>query len=282
MEEQTTVVDQPQSEEQQPIEQAVTQPTQEVSFLETLPEDLRQEPSLQNFRNVEDMAKSLVHAQKMVGADKISIPGKHATEDDWKQVYSKLGVPESPEGYEVKYEVQEGASDQPVKEFVSQAHKLGLLPHQAQGILDYYSSLESQGRDELQKQAELSKVNSEQELRKEFGLAYDSKVQKANQVFKNFFADDMAEMKLQDGTSLGNHPAFIKALSGLSDKFSEDNLGTGQEENSGITPVQAEKEISKILGDKDHPYWNKNHPNHQAAVEEVFQLQNMKLGIETE
>jgi hypothetical protein len=68
----------------------------------------------------------------------------------------------------------------------------------------------------------------------------------------------------------------------LSDKFSEDNLGTGQEEISGITPVEAEKEISKILGDKDHPYWNKNHPNHQAAVEEVFQLQNMKLGIETE
>ena len=49
-----------------------------------------------------------------------------------------------------------------------------------------------------------------------------------------------------------------------------------------MTPDQAEKEINKILGDPNGPYWNKGHPNHNAAVQEVFQLQNMKMGIESE
>ena len=43
-----------------------------------------------------------------------------------------------------------------------------------------------------------------------------------------------------------------------------------------------EKEINKILADPNGPYWNKKHPNHESAVKEVFQLQNMKLGIESE
>ena len=74
-------------------EQTSEQPHQETSFLSSLPEELQKEPSLQNFTNVGDMAKTLVHSQKMVGADKIAIPSKHATEEDWKQVYTKLGLP---------------------------------------------------------------------------------------------------------------------------------------------------------------------------------------------
>jgi len=271
--EQTTVEEQPQSE------QTTEQPQ---NFLDSLPEDLRGEPSLQNFNNVGDMAKSLVHSQKLVGADKIAIPGKHATEEDWQQVYSKLGVPDSADKYDLKYSLAEGVSEQPLKDFIGQAHKLGLLPHQAQGILDHYTNLEQQTRDDYTKQSELAKSQSEQVLRKEFGLKYDEQVNKANNMFKSFFANDMENMILQDGTRLGVHPGFIKSLANLSDKFSEDNLGVGQDESGAMTPQQAENEIAKIMGDTNHPYWKKNHPNHAAAVQEVFQLQNMKEGIKSE
>ena len=43
----------------------------------------------------------------MVGGDKIPVPNKFATEDDWKAVYEKLGRPETPDGY--KYELGEDA-----------------------------------------------------------------------------------------------------------------------------------------------------------------------------
>jgi hypothetical protein len=50
-----------------------------VGFLDSLPEDLRMEPSLRNFTDPASLAKSYVHAQRMIGADKIPLPGKTAT-----------------------------------------------------------------------------------------------------------------------------------------------------------------------------------------------------------
>ena len=164
-EEQTTA---PEVQSEQPTEQPVQS---EQSFVDTLPEDVRSEPSLKNFQDAGQLAKSYVHAQRMVGADKISVPTKHATDEDWNQVFSKLGVPDSPDKYEVKYELQEGANDTPVKNFIAEAHKLNLLPHQVQGVLNYYSQLEQNANDSQQKDMELNKIENESTLRKEWGLA---------------------------------------------------------------------------------------------------------------
>ena len=87
-EEQTTA---PEVQSEQPTEQPIQS---EQSFVDTLPEDVRAEPSLKNFQDAGQLAKSYVHAQRMVGADKISVPTKHATDEDWNQVFSKLGVPD--------------------------------------------------------------------------------------------------------------------------------------------------------------------------------------------
>jgi len=269
-EEQTTAVE-PQSE-----------PTSEQpNFLDTLPEDVKNESSLQNIQDVGQLAKGYVSAQRMVGADKIAIPGKHATDDDWKDVYTKLGVPTSPDKYDVKYSLQDGASETPVKNFIAEAHKLNLLPSQVQGVLNYYSQLEQGAMDTAKKDLELNKVENETSLRKEWGLAYDKKMNQANNVFKNYFANDLADVMLQDGTPLGNHPGFVKSLVGMAENFSEDSMGTGQEESGAMTPNESEREIQKIMGDKDSPYWHKNHPEHKNVVDEVFKLRNMQLGVST-
>jgi hypothetical protein len=258
------------------------QPQAQPSFIDSLPEDIRSESSLQNFTDAGQLAKSYIHAQRMVGADKMPVPTKNFTDDDWKETFTKLGVPSSPEKYDVQYNLQEGANDQPVKDFISHAHTLGLLPQQLQGVLDYYGNLEQTSLDNAQKDQELNRVNNETALRKEFGLAYDKKLNQANDVFKNFFAEELAEVKLQDGTSIGNHPGFIKALATMSEKFSEDTISAGQESAGGLlTPQEAQKEVSKIMGDINHPYWIKEHPNHDAAVKEVADLNNMIHPVST-
>lgn len=281
MEEQTTAPE-VQSEPTATVnnEQPTTQT--EPSFIDSLPEDIRGESSLQNFTDAGQLAKSYIHAQRMVGADKMPVPTKNFTDDDWKETFTKLGVPSSPDKYDVQYNLQEGANDQPVKDFISHAHTLGLLPKQLQGVLDYYGNLEQTSLDNAQKEQELNRVNNETALRKEFGLAYDKKLNQANDVFKNFFAEELAEVKLQDGTSIGNHPGFIKALATMSEKFSEDTISAGQESAGGLlTPQEAQKEVSKIMGDLKHPYWIKEHPNHDAAVKEVADLNNMIHPVST-
>ena len=129
----------------------------------------------------------------------------------------------------------------------------------------------------MQKQAALNKVNAEQELRKEFGLQFEPMVKKANDVFKTYFANDMEHMKLADGTTLGTNPGFIKSLAKLAGQFSEDNLGSGQEESGGLSPQEADREITKIMGDQSHPYHIKEHPGHDAAVKEMADLFNAKV-----
>ena len=84
----------------QPEAQAVEQAP--VSFLDSLPEDLRGEPSLKNFTDAGSLAKSFVHAQRMIGAEKLPLPGKSATEDEWNTIYSKLGRPDSAADYQVE------------------------------------------------------------------------------------------------------------------------------------------------------------------------------------
>ena len=277
MEEQTTA---PEVQSETTINEQA--PTETQSFVDTLPEDIRSESSLQNFTDAGQLAKSYIHAQRMVGADKMPVPTNNFTDDDWKETFTKLGVPASPDKYDVNYNLQEGANDQPVKDFISHAHTLGLLPKQLQGVLDYYGNLEQSSLDNAQKDQELNRVNNETSLRKEFGLAYDKKLNQANDVFKNFFAEELAEVKLQDGTSIGNHPGFIKALATMSEKFSEDTISASQESAGGLlTPQEAQKEVSKIMGDPKHPYWIKEHPNHDAAVKEVADLNGMIHPVST-
>ena len=277
MEEQTTA---PEVQSETTINEQA--PTETQSFVDTLPEDIRAESSLQNFTDAGQLAKSYIHAQRMVGADKMPVPTNNFTDDDLKETFTKLGVPASPDKYDVNYNLQEGANDQPVKDFISHAHTLGLLPKQLQGVLDYYGNLEQSSLDNAQKDQELNRVNNETSLRKEFGLAYDKKLNQANDVFKNFFAEELAEVKLQDGTSIGNHPGFIKALATMSEKFSEDTISASQESAGGLlTPQEAQKEVSKIMGDPKHPYWIKEHPNHDAAVKEVADLNGMIHPVST-
>ena len=64
------------SDQSQPQEQS-------LDFQNLIPEEYKEEKSLQNFSNMDDFVKSYLHSQKLVGADKIPVPNKHATDDDW-------------------------------------------------------------------------------------------------------------------------------------------------------------------------------------------------------
>ena len=95
-----------------------------VNFIDTLPEDIRAEPSLKNFSDIGGLAKSYVHAQRLIGSDKVPIPGKSATEEDWDMVYSRLGRPTDVNGYEI--EMPKAFEEKDSQRFREAAFKAGL------------------------------------------------------------------------------------------------------------------------------------------------------------
>ena len=95
------------AEEQQVAEAPVeTGQAPSEDWKASLPDDIKGNQLIHNLESVEALAKTAIHAQSMVGADKVPVPGKWANDDDWNSVYTKLGKPENAEGY--KLEVKEG------------------------------------------------------------------------------------------------------------------------------------------------------------------------------
>jgi len=239
-----------------------------------LPEDLRGEKALESIQDVSGLAKSYIHAQKMIGTDKIPVPNKHATEEDWNAVYEKLGRPDSADKYEFNLEnttVDENA----MKAFKEAAHRHGLLPQQAEGIIKFYDEMTNSMLTDLDSKAEQGRANAEQELKKEWGAAYEQKLQAVNAASQKYLDADFAHLTLSDGTKVGDHPAFVKAFAAIANDLGEDQM-VNSNGPQYMTPAELDKQIRELQA-PGSAYWDKKHPNHEAAVQEVQDLLALKL-----
>ena len=254
-------------------ETVLTEEQPKVNFKDSIPEEYKEEKSLENINSMDDLVKSYLHAQKLVGSNKIPVPNKHATEEDWNEVFKRLGAPDSPEGYKYNLKDQEMDTGQ-LQQFNQTAHKLGLLPKQAEGLIKFYNELNGNIAANQEDQAAQAQLNTEVELKKEYGPQYSKRLDQAKKLAVSTLGQDFLENTfLKDGSRLGDNLSVIRAFSNLADKLSEDEIikgdGTGY-----MTAKEIEKEIDELT-QEGSPYWNKTHPNHQKNIDEVLKLREM-------
>ena len=94
VEETTTTTDTPQTIEQPS--------TVAKSWKETISEEFRNDPNISKFTEIDALAKSYINATRMIGQDKVAVPNENSTDDQWNEVYGKLGRPESPDKYKLE------------------------------------------------------------------------------------------------------------------------------------------------------------------------------------
>tara|TARA_R110002020_G_scaffold402806_1_gene612933 strand:+ start:4211 stop:5062 length:852 start_codon:yes stop_codon:yes gene_type:complete len=248
----------------------------ENNFRDLIPDEYKDNKALANFNNMNDFVKSYVNAQKIVGADKIPVPNKYATEDDWKAVFDKLGRPEKPEDY--KYNFKEGEVDQElIKSFNQQAHKLGLLPQQAESLIKYYNDLNENNAIATEQKVDETRLQTETELKKEFGPQYNKRIDQAKRLASSTLGTEFLNNTfLNDGSRLGDNIAVVKAFSNLAEKLSEDEVVKG-DSSSYMTAKDIEKEIASLT-EEGSAYWDKQHINHQRTVDEVYKLRQTLNG----
>jgi len=259
---------------EQPQETSTTLTTPQaptVDFKTLIPEEYREEKSLQNFNKMDDFVKSYLHSQKMVGLDKIPVPNKHATDEDWKEVYKRLGSPEAADGYKYSLPEDHAVPEETLKSFSEEAVKLGLLPNQADGIMKYYNSVINDGMKDQIAVADEARAKAEQELRSEFGSTFDNKITGAkNLAVATLGSDFLTNTTLSDGSKLGDNIQLVKAFADLSEKLSEDDIVKG-DTPSYLTTNEIQKQINS-LQQPGSAYWDKHHPSHSDAVSEVQSL----------
>jgi len=264
---------------QQPISSTTTQSnTVAKSWKETISEEFRNDPNIEKFTEIDALAKSYINATRMIGSDKVIVPNQNSNEDHWNEVYDKLGRPQSPDKY--KFEIKSDVvpfEETSIKQFAENAHKLGLNNKQAQGILEFYKNNVEQSAKQSQIDIETSQAQSQQQLRQEWGRAYDEKLTKAKSIAQANFSKELLNTQLKDGTVLGDNPEIIKGFANIANLLSEDKIISTESEsvNQGR---DIQTEISKIMDDKSGPYWNKSHPDHSKMVQQMFTLREMLNG----
>ena len=267
------------TENTKPVEATIapsteTQPATKT-WKEAISEEFRNDPNIEKFTEIDALAKSYINATQMIGKDKVAVPNKNSTDDQWNEVYDKLGRPESADKYSLNAKSEVVPIDeQAIKQFAENAHQLGLNNKQAQGILEFYKNNMEGMAHQAKVDTETAQAQSTQQLRQEWGREFDTNIKKAGALAKANMNPEILDMQLKDGMRLGDHPEIIKGFAKIAGMMSEDKIVSTESENvSSNTDV--ETEISDIMNNKDGPYWNRSHPDHDKVVQQVYTLREM-------
>lgn len=249
-----------------------------IDFPEGLEDEIKNDPSLKVFIkdnkiNYANMMKSYVHAQKQMGRDKVTIPGKNSTEEEWNDFYNKMGRPDLAD-YKVNVEGMDEDDKEIIEVFKTEAHKIGLLPSQAEKMLAWFQETSNQIGENAQKAID-EKYNQElSALKKEWGDAYDRETKLAEKAFKEFA--DENDIKALKAQGLLDNLALVKLFNKIGkDLLTEDKFDKESHGSFGMTQREAETKINDMMSNANGPYLNSDHPNHKIAVEEMLKLQSV-------
>lgn len=249
-----------------------------------IPDEFKEEACLQNITDFPGMVKSFVNAQKLIGGEKVVIPkGTLDTPENWDALFTKLGRPETPDKYEFeKPELPEGMvyNEELEKRFKEFAHKTGLLPAQAQAGFAFYNEIVKGQFDAINAAQEKAYTEGVEVLRKEFGGQFEQVPALANQVLAKFGGEQYQAI----ADKYMNDPFITGLLARVGMQLREDGLKIGDKGGDGLHMDAAGAKVKRtdIMTNKDNPlnaaYFDKKHPRHLEALNEVNRLFTIEIG----
>lgn len=226
--------------------------------------------------NHANVLKSFIHAQGMVGKDKMVAPHRDFTDENWSEFYDKAGRPPL-EAYDVANNLPEGvqADEELFKNFKAKAHELGMLPKQAQGISDFYNELIGGSNKQTAEQSLAHAEEQKNILKKEWGMSFDQKVMAAEAGLKQFASEEDITALKQLG--ILDTAAGTKLFAKIGEGLAEDTFHEKAKGSFGMSPADIKTKIEGFYK-PDHPYMNKMHPQNAFFLDEMVKMQEMLHG----
>jgi len=245
-----------------------------------LPESIRGEKCLENVKSIGGLVNSYVHAQHAIGANKVALPNENSTEEDWAAFYKACGRPETEKEYTtdgVKLPDGVKLDDEAVNKFRTFAFKNGYSQKMFTAALAYdvervqqqaaahAAEVEAEYNDTL---AKLKADEASGDLRKKFGNDFATMNAVITQCNKAMNTFGLTEVAAKAG--LLNNYVFISAMAAIGSKMSESRI---KGEDGGIqTTPNPQSRLNEIMNNLDDPYYKREHPAHEARVQEVTNL----------
>jgi hypothetical protein len=227
------------------------------------------------WRGPEDALRSYAHLERAFGADKVALPGKDAKPEEWDALYARLGRPAVPEQYDLNGVARpEGMpwNAEGERAMLREMHAAGLSNRQARHLLSKYAEMQGGAWSEASARGARQVEETRAALRRDWGAAYDEKSDLANRAFRLAFGDGLAEarqLRLSDGTFLGDHPALVRAFARLGESLAEHPMaGAKGGGRLTATPDEARAEIARMHGEPAtmRALTDRSHPEYATLV----------------
>lgn len=203
-----------------PDNQATSQTTGMVLDLASMEEKDR--ARLAKFKTGNDLAKSYLHLESKLGAA-ITLPGKDATAEERDAFYTRLGRPETKDGYELDTlfladgVTKDAETEGKIRDI---AFDLGLNKDNAKKLHKTFIDLANRGAAMVGE----AKEKARELLRKEWSGDYDKNIAMVGSVLRKF-GDAQTVQYMNSGP--GNDPIMLKLLARFGKTMSPDTFERG-------------------------------------------------------
>jgi len=265
----------------------VTAPPEETkfnNFKDDLPDRQKSFSTIKDIDTIEKLVDSHDHAQRMIGTSRMEIPGEGASPEDWNSYYKSGGRPDGDKGSGyILFEgetpkLPEGVTrDEEMESWFKEiSFNRGLSQNQARGMYEDFMEFQGSSSKKSSETNEKTLQDWDENIKKEFGSAYDQNIDIARQFVKNNGTPEFIEML--NSTGLTNHPEMIKFCYNVGKHTVEHsglNGGKPGGSNFILTPEQAKGEITRLESD---PQFMKNYMSssnpilHKEATEKMQKL----------
>ncbi|AZS06557.1 hypothetical protein [Alteromonas phage ZP6] len=261
-------------------------------WLASVPQEHRAQFEKNGIKDVAGLAKQFVDLQSHLG-NSIRIPSAEAGDEDKNAFYEKirkhapdlmpvptddeskaaiwqtLGTPAEATEYsvEVPEPLNGTVGDDRINMFREVAHKHKLTKDQFQGVVSEILGADAQAYQDAVAQQKAGHDS----LRSKWGEAYEQRIGHVNSLLEQTGAPESLAKAVAEGNV---DAAAVEWIFGLTDRMGQDegtNLARDQG-NGKLTPHEAEAQMSEILNNKQHPYWDSGHPDHKRAVDTMMRL----------
>lgn len=241
----------------------------------SLDETLRADPTLADIKDLNGLAKSYVHAQRMIGKDKITIPQEGADPTEWDGFYERLGRP-GDGNYKLDPTGLMPADlpfdPQVLDRFKKVFHSAGLSQKQAEGVFKNYLQYVGEVHANNQQGVESQRQEWVNTVKKEFGRAFDERVDLAVRAVETFGGTELVQWL--DQTGMGDHPMFVKMFAKIGQQMQEALASPNQSRGWTMTPDTARQEIARAQRDTEFmkAYMTPAATGHAEAVKKMQDL----------
>ena len=216
---------------------------------------------LRRFGSVNGVLRAYTELEKKVsGGGLKKTLSERPTAEELASFRKENGIPEAPEGYEIK--VPDG-TDKSVKAgmdaFAKEMHSINAPPAIVRAAADLYLRAEEKAEQERYDFAQKQTIENKATLKAEFGREYDAETRRANSLLVSTLgegAKDFMATTLADGTKLGDNPAFVRFAAQVARVVADDGILVAEEGGSRGTSMKDEYDGLMSLMTTDYKKYN--------------------------